>query len=60
VAYDDGIFWPDTAGKSLSLSGQYGNPTHNDDPSHWCEGSQSWSAGNPDLGSPGMVNSICP
>ncbi len=60
VEYDDGIFWPDTPGASLNLAWQKVNAKDNDDPNSWCDGSAIWFAGNPDLGSPGLVNPTCP
>ncbi len=60
IAYDDGIFWPDVAGASLSLSWQHLSALENDDPNNWCPGFAPWSSGNPDLGTPGSVNPACP
>lgn len=60
VAYDDGVLWPDTPGAALSLHPGKQTTALNDDPSSWCDASVPIGAGNPDLGTPGVVNSICP
>lgn len=60
VDYDDGVLWPDTAGQSVSLTGSVRDAVQNDDGSLWCPGSAAWSGTNPDLGSPGLANPICP
>ena len=59
VLYDDGIFWPDEAGKSISLDPRMRASHLNDDPANWCHGQSPISAGNPDLGSPGAKNPRC-
>jgi len=60
VRYDDGIFWPDESGKSVSLDPRRRAAHLNDDPVSWCHGQSAIGAGNPDLGSPGAKNQLCP
>lgn len=59
VAYDDAS-WPDTAGFSVSLMPGAEHPLTNDDPANWCHSQTIWSAGNPDTGTPGFLNDVCP
>lgn len=56
VRYDDAS-WPDTAGATLQLSNIRLGPLWNDDPMHWCAGSQAYGDG--DLGTPGAKNDDC-
>lgn len=60
VDYDDGIFWPDAAGKSLSLNPSAHNVIANDDPANWCEAQSTMAAGNTDMGTPETPNDVCP
>lgn len=60
VLYDNGVFWPDEAGKSISLDPRRRTAGLNDDPAYWCHGQAPIAAGNPDLGSPGSKNPRCP
>jgi len=60
VRYDDGIFWPDDPGKSIGLDPRRTGPQTNDDPNSWCHGQTPISATNPDLGTPGARNDLCP
>jgi len=60
LEYDDGILWPDAPGRSISLRGDVFDVFQADDPANWCEGATPWSAGNPDLGTPGQPNPVCP
>lgn len=60
VDYDDGVAWPDDAGRSISLSGGVLDALQNDDGAQWCPGSAPWNGTNPDLGSPGLPNPVCP
>lgn len=60
VDYDDGVLWPDLAGRSVSLTGSVLDAVQNDDGSLWCPGGAPWSGTNPDMGSPGLPNAICP
>lgn len=60
VDYDDGIFWPDTPGKSLSLHPFPTDVYFNDDPANWCEGKTLIGGGNTDLGTPHLDNDTCP
>lgn len=60
VAYDDGVLWPDTAGRSISLRMTARDALSNDDPANWCHASTPISASNPDLGTPRLDNDACP
>ena len=60
VDYDDGVVWPDAAGRSVSLTGSLLDALQNDDGMQWCPGSAPWNGSNPDQGSPGLPNPICP
>ena len=60
VAYDDGVLWPDTPGVALNLSLGKFSTGQNDDPASWCDASQPIGPTNPDLGTPGGQNSLCP
>jgi hypothetical protein len=60
VAYDDGILWPETPGVALNLSlGKFATGA-NDDPASWCDAAQPIGPTNPDLGTPGGQNALCP
>jgi hypothetical protein len=60
VDYDDGVFWPDTAGASLCLNPTATDVYLNDDPANWCVSQSPVATGNPDLGTPGAWNDTCP
>jgi hypothetical protein len=60
VAYDDGVLWPDTPGRSISLRLTARTALANDDPANWCHSSSPISAANPDLGTPRRDNDACP
>jgi len=60
VLYDDGIFWPDTPGKSLSLDRALVDVVSNDDGDNWCVGIISISASNADCATPRRANTVCP
>lgn len=60
VAYDDGVLWPDAAGRSLSLRVTGRNVMSNDDPTNWCSSSSAISVTNADMGTPRRDNDICP
>jgi hypothetical protein len=60
VAYDDGIFWPDDAGKSISLDRALVDPLANDDGTNWCSALAAISSFNTDFGTPRVANNICP
>lgn len=60
VAYDDGVLWPDTAGRSISLKLAARDALLNDDPTNWCHASSPISGTNPDLGTPRLDNDACP
>lgn len=58
VNYGSG--WPSAAGSSMSLSGSAQTATLNDSSSNWCLGQTTFSPGNPDKGTPGLLNPNCP
>jgi len=60
VAYDDGMLWPDLAGRSLSLRVSGRDVVANDDPANWCSSSSAISGTNADMGTPRRDNDICP
>jgi hypothetical protein len=60
VAYDDGIFWPDLPGRSISLRPQVLNAYLNDNAANWCHSTSPIGNGNSDTGTPGKVNDSCP
>lgn len=60
IAYDDGIFWPDSPGRSISLSPSVSNAWSNDDGASWCESATQLAPGSPDTGTPGFWNDVCP
>lgn len=60
VAYDDGIFWPDAAGKSLSLNRALVDVGLNDDGANWCAALTPVSGANTDFGTPRLANNTCP
>ena len=60
VAYDDGIFWPDTPGRSLSLDAAAVDAQANDEGARWCDADTLIPGGSTDLGTPGGANSSCP
>jgi hypothetical protein len=60
VAYDDGIFWPDEPGKSLTLSRALIDAGLNDDGANWCSALYPVSSANADFGTPRVANNNCP
>jgi hypothetical protein len=60
VAYDDGVLWPEAPGVALNLSLGKFNSGANDDPASWCDALLPIGPTNPDLGTPGKVNALCP
>jgi hypothetical protein len=60
IAYDDGVNWPDTPGVAAALDAGSHDVTANDSGSAWCDAMAPWTAGNPNLGSPGQHNANCP
>ena len=60
VAYDDGVVWPDLAGRSISLDPGHVDVVDNDDGANWCHGTTPISQNNPDTGTPGAGNDVCP
>jgi hypothetical protein len=59
VAYDDQA-WPSAPGRSTSLSAAFLDSRANDDPLNWCLSTPPLSATNPDTGTPGTPNELCP
>lgn len=59
LAYDDGVTWPDTPGRSIGLDPGHLDEAQNDDGSNWCHGSTPISGNNPDTGTPGGPNDPC-
>ena len=59
VEYDDGVLWPDTAGRSISLDPSAYDVTANNDPSNWCHSQTPWIGGGSDTGTPGLPNEAC-
>lgn len=60
ISYDDGIFWPDTAGKTLSLDRALVDPSANDDGGNWCNGAAPMGPTGTDFGTPRRANLVCP
>ncbi|MBM3989743.1 MAG: lamin tail domain-containing protein [Planctomycetes bacterium] len=60
VLYDDGIYWPDTPGKSLSLDRALVDVVSNDDGDNWCVGIMNISPSNADCATPRRANTVCP
>jgi hypothetical protein len=60
VAYDDGVFWPDTAGRALNLRATVFDAVHADDPAMWCDATTQISVTNTDRGTPVANNTSCP
>jgi hypothetical protein len=59
VEYDDGILWPDTPGRSISLLPELTSAAQNDAPSAWCHSTSPFGSGG-DTGTPGQPNDECP
>ena len=60
VDYDDGIFWPDLPGMSISLHPASTNAYLNDDAGQWCHSTTPLFTGATDTGTPGAPNDPCP
>lgn len=60
VDYDDGVAWPDLAGRSIQLTGVVRDAFSNDDGTMWCHSQNPWTGGSTDTGTPGMQNELCP
>lgn len=60
IAYDDGVTWPDSAGRSISLQIAARDVLSNDNGASWCHGLTPISGVNPDTGTPGLDNDACP
>lgn len=58
VVYDDGVQWPDEAGRSVSLSPTAHGAGMNNDGGLWCPASSAYGLG--DDGTPGAANDPCP
>jgi len=59
LLYDDGVVWPDTAGRSISLDPNALDSRANDDGANWCHGDTPISGSNPNTGTPGKQNDSC-
>lgn len=59
IVYDDGVTWPDDAGRSVSLDPTRLDAVQNDDGASWCHGTTPISGSNPDTGTPGSANDPC-
>ena len=60
IQYDDGMLWPDSAGRSISLDPSGFDASANDEGANWCHSSMPLGAANSDTGTPGAMNEICP
>jgi hypothetical protein len=60
VDYDDGVAWPDTAGRSISVKMSARDQFLNDVGANWCDSSTVLPAGGTDTGTPGADNDACP
>jgi len=60
VVYDDGLLWPDLAGVAINLDPAAHDALLNDDPTRWCAAQTPIGSTNPDLGTPGAPNDVCP
>lgn len=60
VDYDDGIFWPDLPGQSISLNPASTNPYKNDRPFNWCHSTTLMFPVGIDTGTPSALNDTCP
>lgn len=63
IGYNDTVLdqasWTNApTGASIALDPGHLDPTANDDPANWCDGTTSYGLG--DLGTPGTVNIACP
>jgi len=58
VHYDDGVYFPEGSGSSLSLNPDHLSAADNDDGANWCEGQSSYHPNN--NGTPGVENDTCP
>jgi hypothetical protein len=59
VDYDDGIFWPDDAGKSISLNRGLIDSVLNDDGANWCSSLNPMVGANTDYATPRLANNTC-
>lgn len=60
VDYDDGVLWPDTGGRSISVKLSARDAHQNDSGPNWCHSSTPLSPTNTDTGTPGADNDACP
>lgn len=58
VIYDDGVNWPDEAGRAIALDPTLTDAAANDDGANWCSASSITGAG-PDTGTPAATNDTC-
>ena len=62
VAYDNGVVWPDSSGKSIEVDMTFADVSGNDDGVNWAHSTCTIAGGpvcNPDLGTPGSSNASC-
>ena len=59
LLYDDGVVWPDTPGRSISLRPDMLDASANDNGANWCHGDTPISGSNPNTGTPGKLNDSC-
>lgn len=59
VAYDDGVTFPDDAGRSISLNPDHFDAAENDLGANWCHSTTPISSNNPDTGTPRKANDAC-
>lgn len=60
VDYDDGVTWPDTAGRSISVKMTARDQFLNDAGANWCDSTTVLPPGGSDTGTPGADNDACP
>ncbi|MCB9616242.1 MAG: lamin tail domain-containing protein [Sandaracinus sp.] len=60
AAYDGGPMWPDPAGASMQLNPTMLTSAASNMAAAWCTSTVAISGTNPDLGTPGAANSVCP
>jgi hypothetical protein len=60
VDYDDGVLWPDTGGRSISVKLAARDQFLNDAGTNWCNSSSPLPAAGTDTGTPGADNDACP
>ena len=60
IRYDDGLLWPEEAGRSICLDDALQDELLNDDGGSWCLSTAPQSSGGNDTGTPGAANGSCP